>query len=296
MKNGIRLFNYRLLAILLSFTLLYSCKKEDHIQVRELDEVADAKLIQSIIQSGDNGIPFPDGSAAVTMPDGRVKIVLPKGYKFLMVDPENFVLVEDDGEEGEEEAGVTCTCSSGTGCSPVKFRKKYYCVLGDNCTTCSKSTTRISGQPVIIAGIYNSNSGITILSKTKSEGLKGELTSVKNELLGNASKALFQVKGVKQELMDLYTFIYGKEIPSFILSNSDKIPEGYKYVAINIYGNEAAIPVPTSQIGESEYIVGDGGAASCKCNDTTPTGCKKETMLGAVFCDAGGCRSCSLND
>jgi hypothetical protein len=264
--------------------------------VRELDEIADAKLILSITQSGDIGIPFPDGSIAMTLPDGRIKIVLPEGYKFLMVDRETSELIEDDGEE--EEAGVTCSCTSGTGCTPVKYKKKYYCVMGESCTTCTKSTTRISGEAVVIAGVYKQNSGITILSRTKANGLKGELTSQKTDLVGNANSALFKIKSVKQELQDLYTFIYGGEIPAFILSNSDNIPEGYKYIAINIYGNEAAIPVPISQIGDSEYVVdeGEGGAVTCKCNDTTPTGCKKDSFLGAVFCDAGGCRSCSLND
>lgn len=288
----------RIFALLLLCNLFASCKKEEQVQVRELDEVADAKLIQSISQSGDDGIPFPDGSMAISLPDGRIKIVLPTGYKFLMIDPETSLVIEDDGEGGEEEAGVTCSCTSGSGCSPVKFKRKYYCVLGETCTTCTKSTTRMSGARVLIAGIYKPDDGITVLSKIKQDGLKGELTSVKKDLVGNATTALFQLKGVQQELRELYTFIYGKQIPGFILNNTDKIPAGYKYVAINIYGNEAAIPVPTSQIGDTEYIVddGEGGGATCKCNDATPTGCKKDSFFGAVFCDAKDCRSCSLND
>lgn len=296
-SSGILLTLTRFFSLLLLLGLLYSCKKQDRVQIRELNEVADAKLIQSIEQSGEDGIPFPDGSTAVSLPDGRIKIILPEGYKFLLLNPETLELVEGT-DEGEEEAGITCTCTSGTGCSPVKYKRKYYCVMGETCATCTKSTTRVSGEPVILAGVYNTNSGITVLSKTKAEGLKGELTSLKSELLGNASSALFKVKGVRQELLDLYTFIYGKDIPDFILNNSGKIPAGYQYIAISIYGNEAAIPVPLAQITESEYVVSnpEDGGATCKCNDTTPKGCKKDSFLGAVFCDAGGCRSCTLND
>ena len=284
-----------ILSLVFFLGLFTSCKKEQQIQVRELDEIADAKIIQSIQQTGDDGIPFPDGSVAVKLTDGRTKIVLPEGYRFLMVDPETAMLIDDGGEE---EVGVTCTCTNSTGCSPVKYKSKYYCVMGENCSTCTKSTSSISGESVEIAGVYKENDGITVLSKTPETGLKAELTSTKNELVGNATSALFQIPRVKQDLLDLYKFIYGKEIPSFILNNEKQIPKGYKYVAINVYGNEAAIPVPTSQVDESEYVVDDGedGATTCKCNDTRPTGCKKSSFLGAVFCDAGGCHSCSLND
>lgn len=292
-KNIMKQFSILSLVLVLGF--FTSCKKEQQLQVRELDEIADAKIIQSIKQTGDKGIPFPDGSIAVKLSDGRTKIVLPEGYSFLMVDPETAELIDDGGEE---EAGVTCTCNTGTGCSPVKYKGKYYCVMGENCSVCTKSTSRISGETVKIAGVYRKNSGITVLSKTPETGLKAELTSTKKDIIGNASSALFQIPNVKQELLDLYKFIYGKEIPSFILNNEQQIPKGYKYIAINIYGNEAAIPVPASQVDESEYVVDDGedGAITCKCNDSKPTGCKKDSFLGAVFCDAGSCRSCSLND
>lgn len=285
---------FSILSLVFLLGLFASCKKEQQVQVRELDNVADAKTIQSIKQSGDNGIPFPVGSIAVKLSDGRTKIVLPKGYKFLMVNPKTDVLVDDDGEA----AGVTCTCTSGTGCSPVKYKGKYYCVMGENCSVCDKTTSSESGETVEIVGVYKVNSGITVLSKSFETGLKAELTSMKSSLVGNVSAALFQIPIVKQELLDLYKFIYGEKIPSFILTNEGRIPQGYKYIAISVYGNEAAIPVPASQVDETVYVIDEGkdGAAACKCNDAKPTGCKKSSFLGAVFCDAGSCTSCSLND
>ena len=279
--------------------VLISCTKDPEIKIKELDPTSDAALIEKIKASGDPGIPFPKGSTAIQLPDGRMKITLPKGYKFLISEiGTNNVPYPDDGGA----IGVTCTCTKGTGCSPVVARGKYYCVMEDGCDSCTKTTSLIEdGEHVDIMGVYNPSLSITLLSKEKQTGILSSLTSQKTDLIGNATSALFKLESTRSDLLKLYKFIYGNDIPSFITNNESSIPKGYKYVAINIYGNAAAIPVPESQIDEYAYVYpgddGSGGSkVTCKCNDDVPQGCTKKTYLAATYCEAGNCRSCSLND
>jgi hypothetical protein len=273
-----------------------ACSKKEEITLKELDPVTDAALIAGIEQSAEPGIPFPEGSRAFYDGKDKTRIVLPEGYYFAMRSTTDEFLEPADGDG---EAGVTCTCTSGSGCSPVKAKGKYYCVLGESCNSCDKKTSRISGDAVQIVGVYNPSLGITLLTRNKNEadGLKAAFMSTANDLLGNAYPTLFRIKGVKEELQQLYNFIYGTAIPAFITENSAVLPPGYRYAAISIYGNLAAIPIPESMAERDFYLLdGDGGTA-CRCNDVPAAGgCKKNSLLGAVFCDAGNCKSCSLLD
>jgi hypothetical protein len=274
------------------FINLPGCNKETLVEVRALDEKIDAKTIELIIQNHDTGIPFPEGSTATKMADGRVKITLPEGYKFLMTDPRTGNIIGGDGSE----TGVTCNCTTGTGCSPVKYNGKYHCVIENNCKTCTKLTSLIDGTPVRIDGVYQPDKAITMVSKEQQEGFASELTSLRSELIGSAFPALFKLEDVKNQLFEIYHFIYGEQIPEFILKNEPIAPSGYQYIAINIFGNEAAIPMPIDKIGNSEYIVAASGGVNCKCNDTTPKGCNLHSTFGAKYCSSDGCKSCSLLD
>jgi hypothetical protein len=282
------------LLITITFSLLMAgCHKESTLAVKELDPEKDAKLAAGILQSHEDGIPFPDGTKVLLLESGDTRLVLPEGYHFIMTDLVTGEIV-DPGDD--EEAGVTCTCTKGSGCTPVKFRKKYYCVMDDGCSSCDKSTTSATGAKVKISGIYNEDEGISILVKNTAAGLKKELTSTIDQTLGNAGSALFKTPGIKEELIQLYHFIYDNHIPAFITANEKTIPNGYGYIAVSIHGNIAAIPVPENMITSSYYRVDDEGKASCKCNDATPVGCEKDSYFGAVFCEAKGCKSCSLLD
>jgi hypothetical protein len=281
-----------LVTIAFSF-LLAGCQKERNLAIKELNPEKDARLIAGILQSSEDGIPFPEGTKVLELESGDTKLILPDGYHFIMTDLATGELV-DPGED--EEAGVTCTCTKGSGCSPVKFRKKYYCVMEDGCSSCDKSTTSATGAKVKISGIYNEEEGISILVKTAAAGLKKELTSTIDQTTGNAGTALFKIPGIKEELLQLYNFIYEDNIPAFITANEKTIPKGYGYIAVSIRGNIAAIPVPEDMIAENYYRVDDEGKPSCKCNDANPVGCEKDSYFGATFCEAKGCKSCSLLD
>lgn len=269
-----------------------SCQKEELVDVRELDPKLDARFI-SLIEEMGNGIPFPDGSTATRLPDGSMKLTLPEGFRYLFSDSKTNMLIE----EGGGELGVTCTCTSGTGCSPVKFKNKYYCIVEDDCKVCVKSASLLNGNSVNIRGIYKPEAGITMISTKKQNGFFGLFTSLKSDVIGTPTPTFFELPEVKKQVFELYHFIYGKEIPPFILNNVETLPKGYVYIAINIMGNEAALPFPTEKLGSGEYIIAtDGGDVSCKCNDTKPSGCSLNSVWGVKYCSAGSCHSCSLID
>ncbi|MEY5068588.1 MAG: hypothetical protein RLZ47_450 [Bacteroidota bacterium] len=276
----------------------FACSKEGSISIRELSDKTDGNLINKIKSEViAPGIPFPDGSIVSSLDDNTMKIKLPKFHKFLMTNPNNGEVIEETGEDDGSEIGVTCNCTQGTGCSPVKYRRKYYCVSNDGCSTCVLKTSLISGEPIKIVGLYNPEEGVTVITKAKETGIKGALTSTKADLIGIASINFFKINKVKQALLDFYRLIYEDQIPAFILNNDLKAPAGYKYIAINIFGNEAAVPVPNDKLDGSEIIIGNEEADfKCKCNDVNGKGCLKKTFMGAQFCEAGSCHSCSLID
>ena len=273
-----------------------SCDKESNeIIVEELDPSNDvqASILEIIDQTGDKGIPFPEGAKAFDNGDGSVTIKLFEGYKFVLLEEGTSKMLPP-----VEEVGVTCTCNKGSGgCSPVKAKGSYYCVMNDNCSNCTKSTSS-ANRAVKIIGVYNPEMAISFISKTNDvKGLKSALYTQQEAVYGNFFPELLELEEVKSSLLELYNAIYSDNIPEFVLNNSNKIPKGYSYVKVNIYGNEAVIPVPNEYVDENMSALPpeeEVGGVSCKCNKGK--GCKLDSMLGVKYCNAGNCTSCTLKD
>lgn len=270
--------------------LLSGCRKESDLIVRELNPDLDAKIIAGIVQSPEKGIPFPEGTKAMLTESGMVQLILPKGYHYIVTKAGS-----DDPQilNTEEALGVTCNCTKGNNCTPVKYKGKYYCVMGDGCSSCDKSAT-IDEIEVDVKGLYNENADITLLVKKQAQGLAAMGTSTLAETIGGANAALFKQPFVKEGLFKLYNFIYEDNIPSFIVNNEKNVPAGYRMVAVNIYGNIAGIPIPSNMMKDN-FLELDAKTV-CQCNDTSPVGCEKDSFFGAVYCEAKGCKSCSLLD
>lgn len=288
-------FIFLRLVVFFAFPLFFSCNKESNeIAVEELDPNNDiqASILEIINQTGDKGIPFPEGSKAFENKDGSVTIKLPEGYQFILSEESTSRMLPP-----EDEVGVTCTCNQGSGgCSPVKAKGSYYCVMNDNCSNCSKSVSK-ANKTVNILGVYKPEEGISFISNNEVEGLKSSLYTSKEDVYGNFFPELLSIEEVKKSLLELYTIVYSDKIPEFILTNSNRIPKGYSYVKVNIYGNEAVIPVPNDYVDESMRALppeDEVGGVSCTCNKGK--GCKLSSMLGVKYCDAGSCTSCTLND
>lgn len=276
----------------LFFLAMQGCRKENEIFIKELDPQKDAAIIAGIEQSPHQGIPFPEGTRAIAGKDGSVRLLLPDGYHYIVQkkgskDPE--ILRSD------ETLSVTCTCTKGSDCTPLRYKGKYYCVMGGGCSSCDKATT-LDDFEVEVVGVFNENADITLLVNKQVDGLAAIGTSTLEEIIGSANTALFKSPTVKSGLMKFYDFIYEGAIPQFIQNNEIQLPNGYRMVAVSIYGNLAAIPIPESMLKDNYITVDDGGKTTCQCLDANPSGCEKNSILGAVFCEAKTCKSCSLID
>ncbi len=277
-------------AILFIATII-SCNKQSKLDVLQLKEVTDENVLKSIEKSGIMGIPFPSGSVAYKISESETMLVLPKGYHYLRSEFVNSNSFNSNLlANSADTVKVTCTCTTGSGCNPTLVDKKYLCTMSEGCSVCERKVTNTNNQSIEVSGVFDVNRGITFISTSK-EKLEDN-TSLVSDLLGNANEWLFKEPIVKNALEQFYKKIYGEQLPIFLLKN-EPAPEGYQYVGVSIFGNEAALPIPKELVSENFTLA---SSTQCKCEDTTPSGCQRKTAgLGSViYCEAGTCKSCSL--
>lgn len=273
-------------------TFFTSCTNDDReITVETLDANKDAKRIADIVNSGTEGIPFPEGSKVFKNSEDKFEIHLPKDVFFIVSELDANGNINHRRVLEISDVSVTCSCTKGTGCSPVKAQGEYYCVMNSGCTTCTMSTARVgTKQNIKILGIIDYNMGVSFVSENKSL-----LTSSKNKIISKSISEHFLSKPeVKQALLEFYSVIYDKKVPTFITENKDA-PSGYSFSKVNLFGNEIMVPVKSNSIsrelGISEI---DDAAVTCSCK--SGSGCVKKSFMGAKYCDAGSCTKCTLND
>lgn len=272
--------------------LLSSCHRDQVIDVPEITD--EAEIIQ-LKNSSIKGIPFPEGSVATQLASKDI-------IKILLPDEMYFVVKNEKGEVFRvEELGVRCTCSKGSGCSPVRYDGEYYCVMDSDCKTCSSKSIAFfelaegkkSQQEVTIVGVMNEIRGVAAFSKTK-----GVFTITKGTKQYGITEDFFKCREVMEELNNMYTFIYRKNVPAFILNNSADVPANYVYIKMDFFGNNILVPVPREQVEEeilaANFEIEDGGKVTCSC--LRGSGCKSKSFLGVKYCDAGNCSDCALKD
>lgn len=285
---------------------LFSCSNNDEI---EPENLTDKEIINLIEKNNLKGTPFPDGSKIIKTEDPTTFIIkLPE---------EVFYVVENSlGETSVvSETSVTCKCTQGTGCSPVIFKGDSFCVMNSGCRTCSQSTSYfeqispeaknmnttkfVNGDKINIVGVLDKRKGISVLGNKDNMIISKKLDTNSYTM----SSSFFNNSIVKEELKNLYELIYNGNIPQFIINN-EETPMEYGYASVNFYGNYIKIPVPKNynkvmnkgidnlNTNDSFQISIDDSGGSCKC--TQGTGCVYKSMLGAKYCDAGNCKTCTL--
>ncbi|MCS6820973.1 MAG: hypothetical protein NZ551_03805 [Microscillaceae bacterium] len=293
---------------LLALLVLFSCVRKEttqEVKVRELDRKVDASIIAQIEASGQRGIPLPEGSVIMQTSESTYQITLPANYYYVVSDAND----NNRTQIEPEPVSVTCSCTNGTGCSPVRYDGKYYCISKPQGKICTASISKVANSRnstrLSIKGLMNKSAGITLLSD-KELPKKGENSLINFEKIirhtsvihGNAFTALFEVDEVKKYFSDL-----GEQY-----RQAGKEPNKYAY--LNIYGNLALVPFTEGLEIEIEGVkyapkTANGSLkeidANIVCKCTQGSGCKKEKMsipfVGtAYYCEAGNCSKCSLLD
>lgn len=262
-----------------------SCLQDENNQI-DVIELKNEEDINKIIESGEIGIPFPKGAQVIKFED-KYLYKLPQNHYYLVKDIYGGEIFEVD------MIGVTCNCTSGTGCSPVSYKGSSYCVMASGCHVCSKTITASktgTEYDVEVIGLINENVGVNFLGKENMFLVKSNKNNAFNHTL---TKEFFDSEFVKNELLILNKLIYNDKIPEFILNNEIQIPNNYEYVNIDFYGNNFLFILPIEIIQELNLDIIEKSAASCSC--LQGTGCKMKKFLGAVYCDAGNCTVCSLS-
>lgn len=264
---------------------LQSCNREQMIDV---PEITSQQQIEKLKISGAKGVPFPKGSKVTKLSDGLVKITLPKDVYFVV-----------KNEEGEvfrvQELGMRCSCSQGSGCSPVKAFGNYYCVMS-GCRECSSKLSTFRNKSkneefIQIVGVMDEEKAFGLISKEK--GLFS-ITEKESGMQYGITRDFFECKEVKDALDEVYNDLFQNKVPDFIKNSSGEIPPDYVYAKSCFLGNNILLLLHKDMVGENSIIYSkdiDGGAI-CKCY--RGKGCKADKKYMALFCDAGNCSDCAM--
>lgn len=219
---------------------------------------------------------MPAGAQTWVNPDGSLGYKLPAGFVSIEEDPVSGALVTAGG------GTITCTCDKGTGgCSPASAGGKTGCLIGDGCTTCTKSGA---------TKIVDISAGVAFAGPAE----VSNLPPVTPALLGVpfVADAFAQFKDMVaadaglpggQALDDPKT---GMAVDEHTYMSAP----GWALAAVNVFGHLALISVP------EEYgmmaAVAWGSKQTCDCS--AGSGCKAGSVFGAKYCDAGNCTVCSM--
>lgn len=243
---------------------------------------------------GVRGVPAPDGSQLNWNEDNSLSIKLPNNYTFIILE-ENQVSLAASGPS----VTITCTCTDGNGdCNSVAGFGQYFCAMGKGCKTCTKDVKGVSIKSIEILGVLNENHAPIqfLVSELSNDEIMSRYETT-NFYFANLKAEIFDYENAEQDLLDLYSLLYDGNIPSFILNNEPLPTSGYTYLKASYYGNLVYIPVSVDIVNDHPNMISLSGtsmaAASCSCKSGN-SGCKLKTKLGAKYCEAESCKSCSL--
>lgn len=277
------------------------CNNKETVAIRELSN-NDYEMIDKILESGDEGIPLPEGSVVRKDANEVYTITLPKGYTYVVRKYGERSIIE------EQVIGVKCECTEGSDCSPFSFDGSFYCIVNNGCYVCQKtlltSNNRGANQEVELLGLINRNAGITLVCEESVPVTKdfiinaSDLIRGKEVIHGNAFEELFEIEDIREMC----------KIIGEAKNESGLKPNVLAYV--NFYGNVAAVPMYIEegkciyQDGDKEYFAMTVPGApdkkpECHCEDNSRGSCELKTatipFLGTGYlCKSDGCKSCSL--
>lgn len=269
MKNLKLLLIFTLITLTTLFT--YSCQKDSNKTNSSEIETTNLRNIETALFTSFN-LPFPIGTE-FELNENELKFTLPEPYYILGISAEGNLYRSVSGGSG----GITCNCTKGSGCDPIKSGGDYGCLMKDGCYSCNKSTSSISGLDVELVEmiIMNPEYGIGIDSFSQ---------------LNN--KSLLPESFMEaEEIVDLITGLNS-------LMNNPTTHEK-KVVLLNAFGYILPLEIPSDLDNTSIYFRsnsgGDTGAGvSCSCNIAGKS-CPKESKFGVVWCNSNNCTSCSMS-
>jgi hypothetical protein len=227
----------------------------------------------------------------------------------------------------EEEGGITCTCTKGTGgCSPFRAQGLGGTVVGcstsSGCTECTQSVTSLDHDA---AGVRLRRGRVADILHIAA-GISFVLGPEELEALSCPGNAAFHWEGFGRGIAE---FLDGVQVDGRAAvraaTSREQLPDNYTMMFVNAYGKVLRVPVqrgmtiseqvanvffslqragagqpgPASMDEGSGGIEEEAGKATCKCLSGS-SGCtyqrKSPPLIGyAEWCDAKACDSCQMN-
>jgi hypothetical protein len=252
----------------------------------------------------ENGLVLPIGTE-ISLHSNKPKtmhISFPGQYRFIGITVAQVAVELQDFD-------ITCSCTSGTdGCSPFANSKASGCVNTGNCTTCTKkNSTSLDGADIELGdgAIIDLSSDIHFINN------KAEVSEIPP-----AYPSLFFDSTVIQTLRSFVTANGTSEAFAVAdTSTNGKLPKGYVYLPVSVYGRSLLVPVRHSTVSvikaldyipasnvvslqDVQQVEATTSGYSCSCS--AGPGCVKYAyyipFLGMnYFCSAGSCMSCTLH-
>lgn len=338
MKNSLtKHFFARVLPVLLLLTLFASgaffagCNRSP--EEASPDGVADEDIIlgsntanQSVTLRAPlnftEGVTLPEGTILSKAEDDPYSLVyqLPKGYK--LVGRTVGVTNQLGAPVSTAFGSVTCSCTSGTGCSlyvaSLGGKTLIGCNLGSRCSQCTKTVTALIAPAVNAGGasfpstkgkmaieeadIINFNLGISFVTNPQMKAATTSPTSAFMELPEVQAALQAFMKGHQESSLQQ---VYKAKTMS-------ELPDNYVLAAMSLYGKLILAPIDSDlndMLGNkllNDYVFeksdeksGRVAAYTCSC-DSGGSGCtygsKSVVLVGSVkYCNATVCRVCTLS-
>ncbi|MEW5926200.1 MAG: hypothetical protein AB1941_01815 [Gemmatimonadota bacterium] len=313
----------RLIPAVFALCLLSACSPIAEVEVRS-GPTAETTLPRDHRLS--NGVVLPAGTVVSDATDvtGRpyVHFRLPEGYRLVSA-----AAGAESGGMLEEEGGITCTCTEGTGgCSPFKADGPAGTVIGcsmkDGCTKCEQA----------VSALDRTVGGVRLLSGRETDilhlaaGISFVVGPEELEALSCPGKAAFAWDGFGQGIAEFLAGVQMADRSALRAATTrEQLPASYTMMFVNAYGKTLRVPVQrgttlsewvagvffalprpgSAQPGAASAdetsggVVEEDGKTTCKCLSGS-SGCtyqrKSAPLIGyAEWCDAKECGSCQMN-
>jgi len=251
-----------ILLLIIMLSVFCSCSQKE----AKLDATIDDAIVQSRNSNQSFisfNLPFPEGTYFEIV-ESVLYFSLPEKYYLVGLDEKGNYHRSAPGGSGS----VTCECTEGSGCDPIRQGNDVGCLMKDGCSKCTKSS-------VSIIGVYQDLVDIIIMHPESSLFIS-DFSQIENQYFLPGS------------FLDYLEF---ENILNEIRLSQSKMPESdRKIVFINAHGY--ILPIELKLGGDNVSIVSEDISCSCNVSGSCP---KKKHWSGVVWCDSDDCTKCTMS-
>jgi hypothetical protein len=216
------------------------------------------------------GIPFPEGTTFEIV-GSDLKFKLPVPFYIVGIDAKGNFHRSGPGGDGS----VTCECTEGSGCDPIKNGDDIGCIMKTGCSKCTKSSkSRIVGvnEDLLDIVILNPDNDLMITA----------FDEIHNKYILPKSFLSYP------EIENVLTAINSAQL---------NLPDMSKEtVFINVHGYILPIELKTNNDNVSITATGGGGGGGVSCSCDVKGSCPKEShWSGVVWCNSDKCTKCTMS-